>query len=262
MRQLKYFFVGKKVYQKLFSWLHKLSIEGLNYGGGSDFRYSGELYAANYIKSKIHGQELITIFDVGANIGRYSLELANVFTDKYLKVYSFEPSATTFEKLCKITVSNPNIFPNCIGFSDTKQKVLLFSNGDLHSGIASIYKRNLDHVNIFLNHTEEIILDTIDNYCYEKGIGKIHFLKLDIEGHELFAIKGAMEMIKRNEIKFIQFEFGGCNIDSRTYFQDFWYLLKDYYQFYRIVKDGLVPVNEYYETMEIFTTVNYLLELK
>lgn len=65
-------------------------------------------------------------------------------------------------------------------------------------------------------------------------------------------------MICNNKIEVIQFEFGGCNIDSRTYFQDFYYLLKDNYKIYRILKNGLIEIKSYKEIYEIFITINYL----
>ena len=96
-----------------------------------------------------------------------------------------------------------------------------------------------------MDKKEEISLDTIDNYCEEQGIKKIHFLKLDIEGHELSALHGAKKMIANGNIYFIQFEFGGCNIDSATHFQDFYYFLKGKYRIHRILKDGLKEIRHY-----------------
>src|SRR5690606_3866529 len=107
-----------------------------------------------------------------------------------------------------------------------------------------------------------IEIRTIDQFCRDQNISNIDFLKLDIEGHEMAALRGASEMLNKNAIRFIQFEFGGCNIDSRTYFQDFWYLLHERYKIYRIVRDGLFHVERYSETYEIFRTINYLAELK
>jgi len=109
-----------------------------------------------------------------------------------------------------------------------------------------------------MDKTEAIKLTTIDAYCAENQIERIHFLKLDIEGHELNALNGAKKMIKDNRIDFIQFEFGGCNIDSRTYFQDFYYFLKDNYTIYRILKDGIYELSNYKEIYEIFITTNFL----
>ena len=85
---------------------------------------------------------------------------------------------------------------------------------------------------------------------------------MDVEGHELKILNGAKGMIDSNSIDYIQFEFGGCNIDSRTYFQDFWYLLNDKYKFNRILKDGLFEINSYKEIYECFITTNFLLERK
>jgi len=59
--------------------------------------------------------------------------------------------------------------------------------------------------------------------------------------------------------KVIQFEFGGCNIDTRTFFQDFWYLLTKYgFSFYRIAPKGVFKQDSYNENLETFTTTNYL----
>ncbi len=69
-------------------------------------------------------------------------------------------------------------------------------------------------------------------------------------------------MLGSGAVDFIQFEFGGCNIDSRTYFQDFYYLLNDRYKISRILKDGLYPISRYKEMYEAFTTTNYLAEKK
>lgn len=83
-------------------------------------------------------------------------------------------------------------------------------------------------------------------------------MKLDVEGHELAVLKGGKQMLDDGKIHVIQFEFGGCNIDSRTYFQDFFYLLSPGFRIYRIVKDGLFPIEEYSEDLEVFKTTNYL----
>jgi hypothetical protein len=210
---------GKKKFQPLFEILYDMSLTGMNIGGGTDPGDSGELNALHYIKGKLDSLKDsgdYTIFDVGANIGKYALLLNDVFGT-------------------------------------------LYSNTD-ESGLASVYKRNLEHFNIDMNQSEEIEIKNLDSFCKEKNINHIHFLKLDVEGHEKKVIEGAKRMIDAGEVDFIQFEFGGCNIDSRTYFQDFYYLLNERYQIYRIVRDGIFPVGKYGERYESFLTTNYLAE--
>jgi hypothetical protein len=64
--------------------------------------------------------------------------------------------------------------------------------------------------------------------------------------------------LSRGSIDFIQFEFGGANLDARTQWQDFFYLLQPNFSLFRVVNDGLWPIEQYRETDEIFTTVNFL----
>jgi hypothetical protein len=75
-------------------------------------------------------------------------------------------------------------------------------------------------------------------------------------------LNGANQMLQLGKIDFIQFEFGGCNIDSRTFFRDFYHLLNEKYKIYRILKNDLIEINQYSEMNEIFITTNYLAELR
>jgi len=247
---------GKKRFQKFFEYLLKSSLKGLNFGNGGNFYESGEINVLNIINEKLKTNESLTIFDVGGNVGNYSKKLAEIF-DARATIHSFEPSKKTYEIFIETTKQFPNIIPNNLGLSDKENHQLLFTNKD-GSGLASVYQRKLDHFGIFMDMSEEIKLSTLDIYCKANKIDRINFLKLDIEGHELKALYGAKEMIDNKKIDFIQFEFGGCNIDSRTYFQDFFYLLKDNYKIYRILNDGLFEISSYKEIYEIFITVNYL----
>jgi len=125
-------------------------------------------------------------------------------------------------------------------------------------------KRKLDHFNIDFNESEEVSIDTIDNYCSENAIEHIDLLKLDIEGHELDALSGANDMFAKRAIKNVTFEFGGCNIDTRTFFQDFWYFFsKNEFKLFRITPSGYMhPLKTYKEIYEQFRTINFMAKLK
>ena len=106
--------------------------------------------------------------------------------------------------------------------------------------------------------SETISLDTLDNYCRNNQIGHIDLLKLDVEGHELAVLRGAKKILEDAGIDLLQFEFGGCNIDSRTYFRDFYTLLSPKFRICRVLTNGLWPIEAYSESLETFTTTNYL----
>lgn len=172
---------GRLRYQKLFRTLFFISCHGMNFGELSNFKNNGENLVLEHIK-KTRKNPLI--FDVGANQGEYSSFILNTFNNK-VRLYSFEPSKVAFRQLKKI--KNSNIFN--IGFSDKKKKAILFSELK-GSTLASLYQRNLKEFGIEMDFKEKIDLNTIDNFCSEHKIKRIHFLKIDVEGNELKVLKG------------------------------------------------------------------------
>jgi FkbM family methyltransferase len=251
---------GKSQFQKFFEQLYQVALKGMNIGAGSFTFESGEPEVIQYVKSKINSPEGIVIFDVGANVGSYASLLERKF-GKGAIIHSFEPSAATFAKLTANVGTHDNIILHNFGLGDKEARTTLYTDSD-ESGLASLYKRRLDHFNIFMNKTEAVSIRALDSFCESENIKHIHFLKLDVEGNEIKVLHGAQRMLKADAIDFIQFEFGGCNIDSRTYFQDFYYLLGEKYKLYRIVKDGLYAIEQYKEMYECFVATNYLAEKK
>lgn len=249
---------GLKDYQNTFEEFFNCAIKGMNIGH-CDINTNGEKLNLKKLIDNDNDTSLI-IFDVGANFGGYTKEILTLFPERNILIHAFEPSESNF-KILQNKINNPRVKLNQVGLSDREDKLILYKDKE-ESSLASLYNRRLEHFELEMSKKEEVTLTTLDKYCLENNIDKINFLKLDIEGHEIQALKGATEMLKNNRIKAIQFEFGGCNIDSRTYFQDFWYLLKDQYAIYRIVRDGLHEIKSYREQYEIFRYSNFLAILK
>lgn len=250
--------LGEANYQSYFEQLYRLALRGMNFGGGDSVHDSGEVHAIHYIKQALqHIGKGMTIFDVGANVGDYSLFLSQQFANA--TIYSFEPSQAAFNVFLQNMKGTANVQPYHCGFGDTNDTLTLYANYT-GSALSSLYPRRLDHFGIDMSNRETVTIQKLDDFCVENQIDHIHFLKLDVEGNELKVLNGAKAMIDSHAIDFIQFEFGGCNIDSRTFFQDFYYFLNEKYTIYRIVKDGLTPIQHYNESLEIFITTNYLAE--
>lgn len=230
----------------------------------SNFQENGEKWVLHYFKKnmKTSAQNKI-VFDVGANTGQYTQLLSQIFNDKTTIIFSFEPSAITFSELAKRLKSHNNIRIFNFGFSEKSEEIAFFSNDpNSTSSLASIYDRQLEHIGLTMQLSEKINVVTIDYFCIENNITHIDFFKIDVEGHELNVLKGAANMIKEKRIYAIQFEFGACAIDSRTYFKDFFNLLSKNYHLFRIVKNGMHPINKYNQILEIFNYSNYLAILK
>ncbi len=186
--------------------------------------------------------------------------LKEVFGDK-AEIHSFEPSRKTFQKLQSNAGNKAGINLYNFGFGDENNKAVLFSDSD-ESGLPSVYKRKLDHFNIDMGQSEEIEIKTLDSFCAYRGIERVQLSQIRRRRPRKKVLDGCSKMLGSGAVDFIQFEFGGCNIDSRTYFQDLYCLLNDRYKINRILKDGLYPISRYKEMYEAFTTTNYLAEKK
>jgi len=254
------FFAGKKKYQKIFELLLRVSLKGMNIGSVAGPYQSGEQSALRHIHNKFKNVEKWILFDVGANIGNYTLLLREVFGINSI-VYSFEPAKDTFHELESNLIGFGNVRLCNFGLGEEQARLTLYSN-PASSGLSSLYHRKLDHHNIQMNKEEEVEIRTVDDFCNGNIIYHIHLLKLDVEGHEIKVLKGASNMINSGKIDFIQFEFGGTDIDSRVFFRDFYYLLKDRYDLYRIVKDGLYKIEGYTEIFENFMSAMYMAKRK
>lgn len=246
----------KKRFQGFYSMLYSLGLYGMNYGVSGNIQTNGEMKLLLQLKKRINGAQPV-LFDVGANRGEYSDLLAEIFGEG-ARIFAFEPSTPTFN-LLKKQLASPSVQAINLGLSDQKQELKLFMNQEL-SSMASLYQRDLNTVS--MDHFEIVSLTTLDAFCEENGIEKIDFLKIDVEGHELKVLQGARRMLESRNIRFIQFEFGGCNIDSKVFLKDFWDLLRSNYSLYRIVSDGVYPLTTYHETLEVFTYTNFFAELK
>ncbi len=270
LRELKPIFFGKRRYQPFWERLHSWSLEGMNIGRWDGPLDSGELWVLGYASKCIHDRshqsrntgnaDRPVIFDVGANIGLYSLEVMRSFGDS-TRLYSFEPSHSTYQLLKETLATFNNV--ECInaGLSDREQAGTLFSVAE-DAGLSSVYNRfrfdNGKNREMEGRRTEAIRLTTVDSFCKERSIEKIDLLKVDVEGHELEVLLGARTLIQNGAIDFIQFEFGGTDIDAKTFLHDFVDLLHTNFALFRIVRDGVVSVEPYHEKREIFLYSNYL----
>ena len=232
----------------------------LGIGSGADVFFSGESTVFKKLRERRPaGSDCWCLFDVGSNQGQF-LRLIDQNLEMPYQVHCFEPSRQPYEILQKAAAERPNVVLNHFGLGNTAGEFDLFSNEE-GSGLASLSKRRLDHFGLDFNYRERIRIETLDSYCLEKGINHIDLLKLDVEGHELDVLNGGERMFSERRVGMVTFEFGGCNIDSRTFFQDFYYFFKDHgmSSIFRILPTGtLQRINKYAETLEQFRTTNFL----
>lgn len=139
-------------------------------------------------------QDAGTIFDIGANTGVYALLAKTI--NPGANVYAFEPVDRVFEKLeynCQLN-----------DYKITCEKMAI-SNAD---GTATIYDQDTEHTySVTVNkdtttNTEDSIavkIETVrlDSYINQKNINRADLLKIDVETHEVEALQGFGEYLKK-----------------------------------------------------------------
>jgi len=228
-------------------------------GGGSDVSSSGEAAVFTRLKAIADLKRPLCIFDVGANQGQFLTLACTRLSEREYTIHSFEPSRNTYEKLCENARPYRNATLNNCGLGREPAEPDLFYDTP-GSGLASLTKRRLDHFGLHMELSEKVKISTIDDYCSTHQIDRIDLLKIDVEGHELDVLKGGNAMFAKSAVDMVMFEFGGCNIDTRTFFQDFFFFFRDLdFRMFRITPSGyFCELRSYKEDFEQFRTMNIL----
>ncbi len=223
-------------------------------------KYQGKGWGSSTIKQEVSCLKKILKqpglgIDIGGNLGNYTAELRKIFAD--MEIHVFEPSVHHYATLVNKFKEDDKIKINRLAVSNSRSTAVLYANAP-GSGLASLTQRNLAHLNIEFDYSEPVETIRLDDYWHSTlNERDIDFIKIDVEGHELNVLMGLGEAIHKT--KAIQFEFGGCNIDTKTYFQDYWnYFESRNFKIYRITPIGLQPIGRYTEADEYFLTTNFL----
>lgn len=250
-------FTGNNLCQSLLEYNVRFSHYLMGVGAGTKVYSSGETAVVELINS-MQGSS-ICVFDVGANVGQFSHLIRQHCDLPRIRMHCFEPSAEAFEKLTRQNSDCPQITLNRCALGATRGTATLYSDQPA-SGLSSLTRRDLEHVGKSMTLSQTVAVRTVDDYCAEHAIDHIHLLKIDVEGHERDVLAGAARMFAEKRIDSVTFEFGGCNIDSRTFFRDFYHFFRDQnMQVYRMTPRGFLRlIGSYRETHEQFLTTNFM----
>lgn len=241
--------------------LYGKNVEGMLYamgiGSGEAVNSSGEKSVFSLVRRLIRPP--YCIFDVGANEGQFLDACRQALKGTDFNIHSFEPLTNTFQILEQRFGNWENASLNRMALGSVEESRLVHFSKKA-AGLASLSKRDLDHLQIEIDTSEMVEVQTVDGYCSKNRIEKIQLLKIDVEGHELDVMRGASNLFRNHAIDLVMFEFGGTHIDTRLFFKDYWHFLTGYgFRLFRITPRGyLVEITRYREILEIFLTTNFL----
>jgi len=217
--------------------------ENLNY----DMRTNGEFFV---LESLARFQPRI-LFDVGANVGEWSLIAKSVCATA--EIYAFEISPPTYQMLAARTGRLADVHCQNFGLSDLAGPVRIRH----YAGLPAL-TTTTDYPHPFAFAELEAKVTTGDAFTAAKAIEHIDLLKIDVEGMEERVLRGFSVMLARKAIDLVQFEYGRVNIVNR-------FLLRDFYRFFGEqgyvvgkIYPNYVDFREYDLADENFIGPNYL----
>jgi FkbM family methyltransferase len=179
------------------------------------------------IKDKIN-----IIFDIGC---RFESEFINFSGE----VHYFDPVNEFIEKLKKEKNLNKNSYFNNFGLGEEDKQIYYYPK------YQSFYDRiNSCRISDDLN---KILLNIKKgkDYVINNNIKNIDFLKIDTEGYELNVLKGFEDSLEN--VKIIQFEYGGTFLDNKIKLLDVINYLKEkgFYNFSYLTNYGTESIKDF-----------------
>jgi FkbM family methyltransferase len=138
------------------------------------------------------------VIDAGANIGELSLIAAKAVAPGG-KVFAFEPVERFADRLEAHIAANrlTNLHLVREGLSDEAGNAEIylpperFRDGTKHDGLGTLFRTD---VRSAVEAT--VPITTLDLFVHEQGLAKLDVVKLDVEGSELPALKGAVSVLR------------------------------------------------------------------
>jgi len=166
-----------------------------------------------FLRSRVRSGD--TVVDVGANLGAYSITLADAVGESG-KVLAFEPMAEVFEWLLRNTAHLPQVSCYGIALSDRSAAAMDMTVPLL---FGSIPEPSLAGLSVGASRCDkrQVRVAMLDDYL--DRLSGLSFIKVDVEGHELAFLQGARRTLAEFR-PLVQFE---SNDIQRQYgsFQEF-----------------------------------------
>lgn len=150
-------------------------------------------------------------FDIGANIGQYSLYPAKKYGDK-IQVYAFEPQSNNYYVLNKNIFFNnlgKNIVSYCVAVSGQSEFSKLYIPKFIPGGNRSQFgNEDIENMKRSATHIQGMFGVTLDDLCSKWGFPYPNYMKIDVDGIEISILSGAASVLKHPALRSVIVELG------------------------------------------------------
>ena len=142
--------------------------------------------------------EIDVVFDVGANVGGYARQLREFGYRG--RIVSIEPGSRPFATLAAAAAPDPLWEAHRAGAGEHEQPALLnVASNQVSSSFLGLTERfTATHAGVAVEGTEEVEIVRLDRFADRVAPGAHAWVKLDVEGYELPAIRGGGELLSKS----------------------------------------------------------------
>lgn len=184
--------------------------------------------------------------DVGSNLGLYAICLGDLVRKAGGVVVSVEPVAFNLEK------QKNNVSLNQL---DDVVEYFPIALGEMESILRISADPNECDNNAYVSSDGgiEVSVTTLDRLLVKAGIGKVGFIKMDVEGFEPMVIAGGQEIICRDHpVIFSEFNRERMEINGFDIASSWQFLLREGYRAYQVSSGKLQPLVEPGDVENVF----------
>lgn len=226
------------------------AIDGLR-GYSYDFDRNGE----RRLLEVLAALPVRTVFDVGANVGDWSLAAARALPSA--TIHAFELSPRTFKTL-STRLQGERFRLNNRGMGRESGRISFKDYGE-NSTVNTILTNATYHDAKFESVTATAELVSGDDYCRQNGIDAIDLLKIDVEGADHLVLEGFAPQLRAKVIRVVQFEYGYTHGDARFLMRDFYELFASHgYAVGRLTRRGVTFAPWNYKMNDFRSGPNYV----
>ncbi len=162
-------------------------------------------------KKDYDGAEVV-FYDVGANVGIYSLYASCKHTKA--KIFAFEPDSQSFSSLSQnIFINRFNVYPYPFALNNsTGIGKVMISSMNAGAGACSLgEKYSFSDVNESDVFEQGVFFVSLDDLVLKYDFPFPNYIKIDVDGLEAMILEGANEILKSDLLKSILVEFQYLN---------------------------------------------------
>lgn len=162
-------------------------------------------------QARLLGGAAKVVLDVGANVGHSVVTYRQLFPGA--TIHAFEPGAEALKELRRRAGVLPDVQIHDLAVGDADTTAVLhthkgnFNNSLLPSAADAARHAPEDLKWAFESAGEQPVRTArVDTFCRERNIERVSVLKLDIQGYEAAALRGAAEMLAAGRIDLVYTE--------------------------------------------------------